>query len=92
MPSGKYRSRTFTRKKLRLPGKKVVLHYAKRKPEFAHCMNCGTILNGTPQALNSKIRNLPKTRKRPERPYAGNLCPNCLKLKARNAIFDAALH
>jgi large subunit ribosomal protein L34e len=86
MPSGKYRSRTFTRKRTRLPGKKNVIHYARRKPEFAHCKNCGGLLAGIPNARDSRIGKIPKNRKRPERPYGGNLCPSCLKLKVRAAI------
>ncbi|NMC06110.1 MAG: 50S ribosomal protein L34e [Candidatus Lokiarchaeota archaeon] len=86
MPSGKYKSRTFTRKKTRLPGKKNVIHYDRRKPEFAHCKECGNVLGGMPHARNSKIARIPKSRKRPERPYGGNLCPNCLKLKTQAAI------
>ena len=90
MPSGKYRSRTFTRKRTRLPGKKNVIHYARRKPEFAHCQECGGLLGGMPHVRDSKIGKLPKTKKRPERPYAGNLCPGCLKLKAQAAIISSS--
>ncbi|MBN2153055.1 MAG: 50S ribosomal protein L34e [Candidatus Lokiarchaeota archaeon] len=90
MPSGKHRSRTFTRKRTRLPGKRNVIHYDRRKPGFAHCKVCGKSLAGTPRARDSKVRSIPKTKKRPERPYGGNLCPNCLKLKARAAIIAEA--
>ncbi|MEX2683556.1 MAG: 50S ribosomal protein L34e [Candidatus Sigynarchaeota archaeon] len=86
MPSGKYRSRTFTRKKTRLPGKKNIIHYDRRKPSAAHCKECGKMLAGIPRSRDSKAGNLPKTRKRPERPYSGNLCPNCLKLKTQAAV------
>ncbi|HME54625.1 MAG TPA: 50S ribosomal protein L34e [Candidatus Lokiarchaeia archaeon] len=92
MPSGKYRSRSFTRKRINLPGGKNVIHYARRKPGFAHCSECGAVLGGIPHLRNTKKRNLPKTQKRPERPYAGNLCPECLKLKARSVIFGTILH
>jgi ribosomal protein L34E len=37
----------------------------------------------------ARFKNLPKSQKRPERPYGGNLCPSCLKLHAKQAIFAA---
>lgn len=87
MPSGKYRSRRFVRKNVRLPGKDNTVHYRKRKPKKAHCSNCGAVLGGISNERDAIKRNLAKSKKRPTRPYGGVLCPGCLKLKIRKAMF-----
>nr|MDO8117631.1 50S ribosomal protein L34e [Candidatus Sigynarchaeota archaeon] len=89
MPSGKYRSRSFTRKRTRLPGKKNVIHYARRKPSRAQCGSCGEYLNGVPRIRDAKRKNLSKSGKRPERPFGGTLCPRCLKLAIQKATFGS---
>jgi large subunit ribosomal protein L34e len=55
------------------------MHYKKRKPDKAICAECGKVLAGVPRALPSKMRDLPKTKKRPERPYGGVLCAACTR-------------
>ena len=74
---------------MRLPGKANVVHYDRRLPERAHCRLCGAELHGVPVLKMNRFKNLPKTQKRPERPYGGNLCPSCLKLHAKQAVFAA---
>jgi large subunit ribosomal protein L34e len=61
------------------PGGKVVLHYRKRKPKLARCGGCGVVLKGVAKERPSKIKNMPKTKKRPSRPYGGVLCTKCLR-------------
>ena len=89
MVAGRYRSRTFRRVFVKTPGGKTVLHYRRRKPGKAHCATCGKVLLGVPRELSRKMANLPKSSKRPERPYGGKLCSACtrqvLKEKARSA-------
>lgn len=80
MPSGKHKSRTLRRVFVRTPGSKTKIHYRKRKPNAAHCAGCGVKLPGVPCELASKMANLPKTKKRPERPYGGMLCSTCLRM------------
>ncbi|MCD6226516.1 MAG: 50S ribosomal protein L34e [Candidatus Aenigmarchaeota archaeon] len=84
-----HRSRTLRRKKVRTPGNRVVTHFLKRKPKIAKCARCGNPLHGVPRKIPSIFRNLAKTKKRPQRPYGGNLCSRCMrevmKEKARNA-------
>lgn len=60
-------------------GTKVV--YRKKRPSRAKCAECGKILQGTLNLINSKIRNIAKTKKRPSRKYGGYLCFSCLKEK-----------
>ena len=81
MTYGRFKSRTFRRLKVKTPGAKTVLHYKRRKPKNAQCATCGAVLMGVPRGVTSKIRNLPKTKKRPERPYGGYLCSRCMRAK-----------
>ena len=84
MTQSKTKSRTFRRVKKRTP-KGVVTHYIKKRPKKARCGGCGTVLHAikhkTPKALNK----LPKSQKRPERPFGGALCSRCARadIKAR---------
>lgn len=86
MPAGRYKSRTFRRVYVRTPGGRTVLHYKKRKPKAAHCSSCGGVLKGVPRERPYKMRGMPKTMKRPERPYGGVLCSRCM----RNVIVEKA--
>ncbi len=82
------RSRSLRRRKVRTPGGRTVVHFEKRKPGPARCAICGRILNGVPRLRSVELRKLHKTDRRPERPYGGYLCPQCLarllKEAARN--------
>lgn len=81
MPEGKKKSRTLRRVSTKLPGGKTVIHYKPRKPGKAKCAECGAELKGVPRELSSKMKNMPKTKKRPSRPYGGNLCSKCMRKK-----------
>lgn len=81
MPSGIHKSRTFRRVYVKTPGNRTVLHYERRKPNSAKCGNCGAILKGVPRALGYRMQNLPKTAKRPQRPFGGVLCSRCMRTK-----------
>lgn len=50
----------------------------KPKPERHHCGRCGRPLGGAASGTPSQVTKLSKTKKVPERPYAGVLCVNCL--------------
>jgi len=78
MPSPKFRSRSLRRIHVRKTIGKTI-HYKKRKPKIAHCAVCGAILKGVPRERPYKMRNIPKTQKRPERPYGGMLCSKCTR-------------
>jgi len=79
MVSGKFKSRTFRRVYKRLPGGTTKIHYRKRKPSKAKCGNCGILLKGVPRERPYRMRNMAKTKKRPERPYGGVLCSSCTR-------------
>ena len=78
MPQPYKRSRSLRRLNIRVLGKSV-LHYKERKPEKAKCGNCGIVLKGVSRKRPAKMHKSPKTVKRPERPYGGNLCSRCMR-------------
>ena len=83
MPRPMYRSRSLKRRKIRTPGGDLVIHYERRKGDWYKCAICKRPLFGVPK----DPRNYPKSARRPERPYGGFLCPDCLKrLLLRAAI------
>ena len=85
MPEPYKRSRTLRRVYVKIPSG-TVIHYKKRKPGKAKCGNCGSLLRGVPRERPHKMEKLPKTKKRPERPYGGNMCSKC----TRQFIVDKA--
>lgn len=76
MPEPRFKSRTFARIKTKLPGGSTVTKYKLRKPKVLTCA-CGKALKGIPRLRPTKMRNLPLSKKRVERPYGGNLCSKC---------------
>ena len=79
MPAGKHKSRRYRRIFVKTPGGQVKLHYRERKPQRAVCGRCHKPLAGIPRERPAKMRNMPKTAKRPERPYGGVLCSACTR-------------
>ncbi|MBS3126150.1 50S ribosomal protein L34e [Candidatus Woesearchaeota archaeon] len=81
MPRPKHRSRSFRKVFRKVPGGRTVLHLQKQKPKMAHCAQCGAVLKGMLRKRASLLRNVSKTKKRVSRPYGGNLCSRCMRLK-----------
>lgn len=79
MTGAKQKSRTFRRVYGRTPGGRIIVKYSKRKPSKAVCGVCGAVLNGVARQRNVKLRNMPKTKKRPQRAFAGVLCSRCAR-------------
>lgn len=79
MPSGKHKSGRFRKVFVKTPGSKTVVHYRESKPSKAVCGNCKKPLSGVPRERPAKMANMPKTLKRPERPYGGVLCSKCTR-------------
>ncbi|MBL7169713.1 MAG: 50S ribosomal protein L34e [Candidatus Aenigmarchaeota archaeon] len=80
------RSRSLKRSQKKVPGGRTVTHYRRRKPSLAKCAKCGSLLKGVPRLRPSDLRKLPKTKKRPERPYGGNLCSSCMRKVFREKV------
>lgn len=83
MPAGKHKSGRFRKIFVKAPGGKNKVHYRERKPKKAVCSNCKKSLVGVPRELPNRMANLPKTAKRPERPYGGVLCSECMRRQLR---------
>ncbi len=80
MPEPYKRSRSLRRLQVRTPGGRTVMHYEERKPGKAKCSKCGDLLKGVPRERPLRMHKMPKTEKRPERPYGGNLCSKCTRV------------
>lgn len=74
----KHRNRTFRKVLVKLASS-VTTQYRKRKPAKAQCGGCGKELQAVPRARPVELRTMPKTKKRPERPYGGVLCSKCMR-------------
>ena len=81
----KQKSRTFAKKQVRTPAARVVTRYTERKPKQAVCAVCGAKLKGVPRGRPAEVKALPRTQRRPERPYGGVLCSNCTRAKMKEA-------
>ena len=88
MPRPALRSRAFRRIKKRLPGGGTIIHYLKRRPSAPRCAGCGKPLHGVARERPILIKRLSRSRKTPERPYGGNLCPGCTRKKIKETILD----
>jgi large subunit ribosomal protein L34e len=90
MPSGRHKSGRFRKIFVRTPGSKVKVHFRESKPKKAKCGSCARQLQGVPRERPANLGKLPKTARRPERPYGGVLCSSCMrsliKDKARNIV------
>jgi large subunit ribosomal protein L34e len=84
MPRGMFKSGRLRKIFVRTPGGRNTLHYRARKPSKAICTSCKKPLAGVPRELPSKMKNLPKTAKRPERKYGGVLCSACTRTLLKN--------
>lgn len=73
------KSRSLARKYVRLPSSKTTIHYVRRRPKSAKCAICKKPLNGVPRLRPVDLKHVPKSSKRPERPYGGYLCSSCLR-------------
>ena len=79
---GRYKSRgAYRLVSVKVPGGRTVIQYRKRKPKNAKCAGCGAKLAGTLRERPYKMKNLPKTKKKPTRAYGGYYCSKCARKK-----------
>jgi large subunit ribosomal protein L34e len=87
------KSRKHRRVWVKTPGGTTKMIYKRRKPAKAQCAKCRVTLKGMPVEQRYKMRNMAKTKKRPERPYGGILCTKCsrelIAEKARSMYKEA---
>jgi len=84
MPRRMLRTRSRSRRFIRTPGGRVVIHYVDEKRGFHRCARCGGIIHGIPREKDYKLSHSERT---VERYYGGMLCQNCLEelIRARVA-------
>lgn len=75
MPRPAHRSKSKRRVFVRIPSGKVVVRYERRHKGFYKCAICGKPLAGVPR----EPKKFAKSSRRPERPYGGYLCAECLR-------------
>jgi large subunit ribosomal protein L34e len=80
------RTRSKKRKLIRTPGNRLVTHYKEEKPGAAKCAICKKPLHGVPRVITSEMRKLPKSQRRPERPYGGHLCSQCTRILFKKSV------
>ncbi|MCK4589265.1 MAG: 50S ribosomal protein L34e [Nanoarchaeota archaeon] len=79
---GRFKSRQSRRMvSTKVPGGRTVVHFKEKQPSKAKCGGCGKVLAGVARARPHKMRKMAKTKKRPTRPYGGNLCSPCMRKK-----------
>ncbi len=81
MVSGKHKSNSLRKVFKRTPGGKNTVHYVKRKPKAAKCSVTGKVLAGVPRERTPGIKAMPKSKRRPERPYGGVLSSQAMRKK-----------
>jgi large subunit ribosomal protein L34e len=86
MSLGKLKSNSKRKVYRKTPGGKTVIHYRNKKPSQAKCSMCGADLIGVPRATKAQLNNMPKTMKRPERPFGGVLCSACTKIIIKQEV------
>ena len=85
-----HRSGTLRKVFRKTPGGRIVTHFMKRKPSSAKCGDCGNTLAGVPRERPYKMKSIPKTKKRPERPFGGVLCSTCSRRKIISRARESA--
>ena len=88
MVSGKFKSSRFRKVFVKTPGGNTVVHYTERKVNLPKCAQCKAVLKGMPKLVNSKFKNLPRSKKVTNRPYGGNLCSGCARKLLRTRARD----
>lgn len=79
MPRPALRSRSLRRLKKRLPGGRRTVSYERSKPGKGKCAVCKKPLSGMARERPSKLGKLAKSKRKPNRPYGGSLCPKCAR-------------
>ncbi|MEW6593098.1 MAG: 50S ribosomal protein L34e [Candidatus Hadarchaeota archaeon] len=82
MPARRQRTSRYRKRHIRTPSGRSSIQYKERRTAAARCFSCGRPLGGIP----SNARHSPKSSKRPNRPFAGSLCPSCLKERLKQQV------
>ena len=89
MPRPSLRSRSLRKLRKKTPGGRTVMHYERRKNSKAKCAVCKKALAGVPIGKDSDIAKLPKSKKKPERAFGGNLCSSCMRREIKKRLIES---
>ncbi|MDD9953949.1 MAG: 50S ribosomal protein L34e [Candidatus Woesearchaeota archaeon] len=79
MVSGRFKSRTYARKRKVTPGGKNVLRHSLRKPKKIRCQVTGEVLPGVARGRPAQLKKMTKSQKVPSRPFAGVLSSKAMR-------------
>lgn len=80
--------RRLKKVKQKTPGGKLKTIYRKEKTSKHVCAICSGLLLGVPRGRETEIKKLTKSKRRPTRPFGGQLCTKCTrKIVALKAKF-----
>ncbi|MFX1511005.1 MAG: 50S ribosomal protein L34e [Promethearchaeota archaeon] len=88
MPPPVRRTKGQKTRKIKTPGARLATHYSRRGKNSVNCGICKKPLQGISKGRISDIRSLSKSSKRPNRPYGGQLCSNCLKTAIEENLYS----
>lgn len=83
MPRPSQRTKKVRRIKRRLPGGRTVIRFEKKDHSKPVCSVCKKPLAGVKSGRTAELKKLPKSKKRPNRPYGGQLCSRCMREKIK---------
>ncbi len=80
MPRPALRTGFLRRIRKKLPGGASIVYYFKKKPKAAVCARCKKPLHGVSGISSSRKKKSAKSKRKPQRPYGGNLCSKCARV------------
>ncbi len=86
MTKPRFKSKSWRSKQVKTPGNRLVNRYLRKNPRAAKCSNCSRKLAGVPRVRPEYLKRMPKTERRPERPYGGKLCSSCMRQVFRKVV------
>tara|TARA_Y100000310_G_scaffold342247_1_gene444594 strand:- start:13884 stop:14150 length:267 start_codon:yes stop_codon:yes gene_type:complete len=73
------RSRSLRRLQIKVPGGQTKSHYRERKHKLGRCHVTGQTLKGVLRERPDDMKRFSKSKKRPSRPYGGNLSSSAMR-------------
>lgn len=81
---GRFKSGRFRKSKVRLPGGRTATRFREQNPRGARCAQTGQRLHGVPRVKPVRARRMPKSAKRPERPFGGELSSEAMRKRIKD--------
>lgn len=64
---------------MRVPSGQTVLHHRRRRNAAPQCAQCRVILPGVARGTKTIVKKIPRSARRPERPFGGYFCSACTR-------------